>query len=187
MDTTAQQPTPSRRRIPFWVVILLLAAIPSGYFYLTGRLARTALQREVDGLVQQVRDAGRQSGRGPDSPDAGRRPGQRSRGRFRIGPAAHLGLLRPGGPQNPKRGSRSRGDGGTNGVARTQETEPFRRSPRSPRGGQAPRRACHPSSFPGRPGAEGTHPAPIRIGNPGHSRHDSNSVPGAPTSGYIPR
>jgi hypothetical protein len=55
MNTAAQQPTPSRRRVPFWLVILLLAVIPSGYFYLTGRLARTALQGEVDELVGQTK------------------------------------------------------------------------------------------------------------------------------------
>jgi hypothetical protein len=51
MNTTDQKPTTPRRRIPSWVIFLLLAAIPSGYFYLTGRFARTALQREVDELV----------------------------------------------------------------------------------------------------------------------------------------
>ncbi len=54
MNTIDQIPTPPRRRIPSWLIFLLLAAIPSGYFYLTGRLARTALQREVDGLVQMT-------------------------------------------------------------------------------------------------------------------------------------
>lgn len=53
MTTTDQKPTPPRRRIPTLVIFLLLAAIPSGYFYVTGRLARTALQREIDGLVQK--------------------------------------------------------------------------------------------------------------------------------------
>ena len=53
MDTTDQKPTPPRRRVPSWVIFLLLAAIPSGYFYLTGRMARTALQREVTGLVKE--------------------------------------------------------------------------------------------------------------------------------------
>lgn len=53
MKTTDQKPTPPRRRIPSWVIFLLLAAIPSGYFYLTGRFSQNALQREVDGLVQK--------------------------------------------------------------------------------------------------------------------------------------
>ena len=51
MKTTNPEQTPSHRRIPSWLIILILAAIPSGYFYLTGRLARTHLQKEVDGLV----------------------------------------------------------------------------------------------------------------------------------------
>jgi hypothetical protein len=54
MVTTDQESTPPRRRIPFWLVILLLAAIPSGYFYMTGRLGQNALQREVDGLLHKT-------------------------------------------------------------------------------------------------------------------------------------
>jgi len=53
METENQEPTRPRRRVPSWVIFLLLAVVPAGYFYLTGRMARTALQREVAGLVQR--------------------------------------------------------------------------------------------------------------------------------------
>ena len=52
MDEIDPKENPPHRRVPPWLVFLLLAAIPPGYLYLTGRLARAALQREVDGLVQ---------------------------------------------------------------------------------------------------------------------------------------
>ena len=54
MKTTNNEPTPPRRRVPPWLIFLVLAAIPPGYLYVSGRVARSALQREVDGLVRKT-------------------------------------------------------------------------------------------------------------------------------------
>jgi hypothetical protein len=51
--TDSQQPAP-RRRTALWVILFLLAIVPSGYLYLTGKQERLALQGEKDVLQQRT-------------------------------------------------------------------------------------------------------------------------------------
>ncbi|MBT8395434.1 MAG: hypothetical protein HKO65_14275 [Gemmatimonadetes bacterium] len=52
-EQSQPDPGPSRSKVPLVAAVLLLAALPSGYLYLTGRQAQMALQRENQELVQR--------------------------------------------------------------------------------------------------------------------------------------
>ena len=51
---TEEPQAPTRRRTALWVILFLLAVVPSGYLYLTGLQSRRAFQGEKDGLVQRT-------------------------------------------------------------------------------------------------------------------------------------